>query len=232
MRLVSASALAVITALAFAPTARAQESDEEIKRRILARVRERLAEENKQILERMAKVIDEELSGAPKKGPGPGEAKPVDKRIRDIERQIQQLDDKRDDLRRDIRAIKRETDDAKIIEQAKRSPPQSDQEYGEDFQEAMDHHTAKEFDKAIEGFKRLTYAFKDHENKALVKQAASTPAYNVACGYALKGDKDQAIDWLDLSIKLGFDQWDHIRKDTDFDSIRKERRFLRLLADR
>jgi TolA-binding protein len=232
MRLVLASALAVIAALAFAPIARAQESDEEIKRRILSKVRERLAEEKKQILERMAKVIDEELSGAPKKEPAPGEAKPVDKRIRDLERQIQQLDDKRDDLRRDIRAIKRETEDAKIIEQAKRSPPQSDEEYTGDFNEAMGYHTAKEFDKSIEGFKRLAYAFKDHSNKDVVKQAASTPAYNVACGYALKGDKEQAIDWLDLSIKLGFDQWDHIRTDSDFDSIRKERRFLRLLADR
>src|SRR5688500_2630788 len=99
MRLIAA-VLAAAAAIACAPAARAQETDEQIKRRILDRVRERLAEEKKLILERMSKVIDEELSGGPKKDPGPAApaAGPKDKRIRDLERKLQALDDDRDDL--------------------------------------------------------------------------------------------------------------------------------------
>jgi hypothetical protein len=243
MRLIAAF-LAVAAVIACAPAARAQETDEQIKRRIMDRVRERLAEEKKLILERMSKVIDEELSGGPKKDPGPaaGAPKTTDKRVRDLERKLQALDDQRDDLMRDIRDIKRETEDAKIISDAKKAPPESGQEAAEEFQDAFRAHNdatkelesdkakaAKGFERSIAGFKRLFYALKDEPE---AKQLTLPSAYNVACGYALMGKNAEAIDWLEISIKNGYNDYDHMRKDTDLDGLRKERRFLRLLADR
>ena len=59
-----------------------------------------------------------------------------------------------------------------------------------------------------------------------------TSAYNVACGYALSGQKEEALDWLELSIKAGFSKIDHLRKDPDLDSLRNEKRYKKLLADR
>jgi TolA-binding protein len=239
MRLIAA-VLAVAAAVACAPVARAQETDEQIKRRILDRVKERLAEEKKLILERMSKVIDEELSGGPKKEPAA--PKTTDKRIRDLERKLQALDDQRDDLMRDIRDIKRETEDAKIIADAKKSPIESGQEGAEEFQDAFKAHNdatkdlesdkakaAKGFERSIAGFKRIYYALKDNDD---AKQLTLPSAYNVACGYALVGKNTEAIDWLEIAIRHGYSDYDHMRKDTDLDGLRKERRFLRLLADR
>jgi tetratricopeptide (TPR) repeat protein len=218
----------------------AQESDEEIKRRILEKVRSQMEEKKKEILDRMAAVIDEELSGAPRKAPAAGGAR--DPRVREIERKLQQLDDQRDDLQRDLRAIRRESVDAKIIKDAKSNPPESDEQLQDEFQEAFqlhgdstkelerDHEKAvKGFERSIAGFKRLVYALKDNPGAA---DYVATCAYNVACGYALSGVKDEAIDWLEISIKFGFKKWDHIRTDSDLVSIRKERRYLRLMADR
>ena len=242
-----ASVLAFAALIAFAPAVRAQETDEQMKRRILDKVREQLQQEKKAILERMSKVIDEELSGAPKKdgAPVPAPAHPQgaqDKRIRDLQRRLQALDDQRDDLMRDIRGIKRETDDAMIVAEAKRSPPETMEEANAEFKEAFEAHNEatsdlssnrekalKGFDKSITGFKKLYYALKDiPEASGLVVPSI----YNVACGYALSGKPQEAIDWLEIAIKAGYSNWDHIRTDTDFDSIRKERRLLRLLADR
>ncbi|HEU4339476.1 MAG TPA: hypothetical protein VFS19_05370 [Planctomycetota bacterium] len=243
MRLIAA-VVAAFAAIALAPAARAQETDEQIKKRILDKVRERLQEEKKTILDRLSKVIDEELSGAPKKDPdaAPAAPKGADPRMRDLERKLQKLNDERDDLMRDIRAIRRETEDARIIRDAKRNGPQSRQEAGDEFQEYFNLHTeatkelesdkekaAKGFEKSIAGFKRLYYALKDD---ATMGGTAVPSAYNVACGYALMGKATEAIDWLQISIDAGYKDWDHIREDSDFTSIRKERRFLRMLADR
>ncbi len=240
----TAALVALAAVIASASAARAQETDEQIKKRILDKVRERLSEEKKSILERMSKVIDEELSDAPKKDPGPAPDAPKgkDRRIRDLERKLQALDDQRDDLMRDIRAIKRETEDAKLIEEAKKSPPETAQEAQDDFQIYFEAHNeatkllatdkekaAKGFEKSIAGFKKLYYALKDQPGARGISMPS---AYNVACGYALTGKSTEAIDWLEISIKAGYNDWDHIREDSDFESIRKERRYLRILADR
>ena len=238
MRL-SAALLSMAALVAVAPLARAQESEEQIKKRILDKVRERLDQEKKTILERMSKVIDEEFSGTRK---APVAPKATDKRIRDLERKLQQLDDQREDLQRDIRGIKRETEDRKIIQDAKNAPPENGQEAQADFKSAFDTHNeatkllatdkseaAKGFEKSIAGFKRLFYALKDNPGASGLTVPS---AYNVACGYALAGNSTEALDWLEISIKAGYDDWDHIREDSDLESLRKERRYLRIMADR
>ena len=247
MRLILAAALAITAAVALAPAARAQETDEQMKRRILDKVRERLAEEKKLILERMAKVIDEELGTAPKKAPAPAPAAPRsgDKRVRDLERKLQALDDQRDDLMRDIRAIKRESDEAKLIEDAKANAPETAQDASDEFDQHFKTHNeatkllgtdkekaAKLFEKSILGFKKIYYAFKDNPDTVGHQNFGISSAYNVACGYALMGKNTEAIDWIEISVAAGYKRFDHMKQDSDFEGLRKERRYLRLLADR
>jgi predicted esterase len=57
----------------------------------------------------------------------------------------------------------------------------------------------------------------------------STHTYNMACGYALTGRKREALKWLEHSIGLGFRDARKIASDTDFESIRSEKRFEQLV---
>jgi tetratricopeptide (TPR) repeat protein len=53
----------------------------------------------------------------------------------------------------------------------------------------------------------------------------ATSMYNVACGYALLNDKDNALFWLDRSLAAGFDRPDLLRDDSDLDPLRSDPRF-------
>ena len=54
-----------------------------------------------------------------------------------------------------------------------------------------------------------------------------TPTYNLACTFARKGEKIKALDALERSVALGWDDWDHIGKDTDLTSLHAEPRFIK-----
>jgi tetratricopeptide (TPR) repeat protein len=56
-----------------------------------------------------------------------------------------------------------------------------------------------------------------------------TSLYNAACSYALLGDADNAMKDLSAAIDAGWDDFDHIADDSDFDPIRTDARFARLL---
>jgi Flp pilus assembly protein TadD len=53
--------------------------------------------------------------------------------------------------------------------------------------------------------------------------------YNYACSLALAGLPVEAMDAIETAIELGYDDPDHLAADDDFESIRKEPRFQRLL---
>jgi Flp pilus assembly protein TadD len=53
----------------------------------------------------------------------------------------------------------------------------------------------------------------------------ATAMYNVACGYALLNDKENAIFWLERSLTVGFDRTDLLRTDSDLDPLRSDPRF-------
>lgn len=53
----------------------------------------------------------------------------------------------------------------------------------------------------------------------------ATCMYNVACGYALLNDKENALFWLDRALGGGFDQIDLLKEDSDLDSLRSDPRF-------
>ncbi|MGE4157465.1 MAG: hypothetical protein AB7F75_00025 [Planctomycetota bacterium] len=55
--------------------------------------------------------------------------------------------------------------------------------------------------------------------------------YNAACCYSLIGDKANALKYLRLSLQFGFDDFNHIAKDVDFDPIRTDEDFQKLIAE-
>jgi beta-lactamase regulating signal transducer with metallopeptidase domain/cytochrome c-type biogenesis protein CcmH/NrfG len=55
------------------------------------------------------------------------------------------------------------------------------------------------------------------------KEAASS--YNIACGYALLGESDQAFEWLQRAMDEGFDLSGYISHDDDLDSLKADPRW-------
>ncbi len=222
-----------------------QPDPDKVKKDILDKVRARIQEEHKKIMERLARIIDDEFAKAkPPVEKPPVEKPPVGdaaKRIRELQKKANELQDQLDGVMVEIRSVRREEEDASFRKEAK-SVPEDQGTVKEMFDGYLaDHNAATEeikknrekgaagFKKSIAGFKTLYYKFSDRYYGAVC-------AYNVACGYALTGDKDQAIDWLEIAVKTGYgtdgNDFDHMKQDTDLDSLRKERRYLKLTADK
>jgi beta-lactamase regulating signal transducer with metallopeptidase domain len=58
----------------------------------------------------------------------------------------------------------------------------------------------------------------------------ATSSYNVACAYALSGNKDQAFEWLKRAKNAGFELKDYLDDDDDLRSLRRDPRFRALAA--
>ena len=56
-----------------------------------------------------------------------------------------------------------------------------------------------------------------------------TALYNAACSYALLGDASRATQYLAKAIDAGWDDFEHIAEDSDFDPIRNDAGFQRLV---
>jgi tetratricopeptide (TPR) repeat protein len=56
----------------------------------------------------------------------------------------------------------------------------------------------------------------------------SSAMYNLACAYALKGDRDNGIEWLEKAVNHGFDSSEKLRNDPDISSLRSDSRFARI----
>ena len=94
-------------------------------------------------------------------------------------------------------------------------------ENAEDFYDfGMEMHRADRYPEAIAAF---------HESiRGGHRVAAST--YNIACGYALMGDEQNAVQWLRQAVAKGFDI-DSALDDSDFDPIRESRQFQQVVAE-
>ncbi len=90
----------------------------------------------------------------------------------------------------------------------------------DDFDAAMKLHDAGEYVKAIQLFRKAAVAGNRVEDST----------YNVACGYALLGQKKEALDALERALNLGFCDSGLCEKDSDLDSLRSEVRFKALMA--
>jgi tetratricopeptide (TPR) repeat protein len=84
---------------------------------------------------------------------------------------------------------------------------------------------------ALHALGRLDEALPAHQKSAeFTGSAAATGAYNAACVYALKGQKDEAFSWLDKAVAKGFNNATQLETDTDMDSIRNDPRFKKLVG--
>ncbi|HZK82954.1 MAG TPA: hypothetical protein VFC46_17860, partial [Humisphaera sp.] len=82
----------------------------------------------------------------------------------------------------------------------------------------------------------LCEARKYAEAEAVIKQALEiepdepTNIYNMACLKALCDDPDVAMNFLEKSAELGFEDFIHIEQDTDLDSLRSLPRYQAMIA--
>lgn len=58
----------------------------------------------------------------------------------------------------------------------------------------------------------------------------SNAAYNIACCYALLGEKENALKWLEKSFDMGFRDLEQARTDSDLQSLHNDARFLRIVG--
>lgn len=86
------------------------------------------------------------------------------------------------------------------------------------YQRGMELHNEERYDDAIAAFQ--------HSIEEGEKVDAAT--YNIACGYARKGDSARAFEWLQKAIDEGFDAESYLAKDDDLDSLRSDPRFAQI----
>ncbi|MGL1934398.1 MAG: hypothetical protein OCD01_05240 [Fibrobacterales bacterium] len=82
------------------------------------------------------------------------------------------------------------------------------------------YYDKKEYSKGIDV---LLKGIKKHPQQ-------QTMLYNLACDYSLVNDIDNALFYLDRAMEQGFTNWSHIENDPDFDPIRGEESFKRLIS--
>ncbi|RKX32466.1 MAG: hypothetical protein DRP22_02240 [Verrucomicrobia bacterium] len=68
-------------------------------------------------------------------------------------------------------------------------------------------------------------------DEQLVSSCPSDPFawYNLACSYALVGNRDGAMSALKRAVDLGYDDFEWAQEDSDLESLRKDPEFGRLL---
>jgi len=217
---------AALFVLAISSSALAQDDSTELKSRIMEKVRAKLAADRSALLNRIGVIIDEELG---KKGPSvktPTAPPEGDADVKALERKMRQLEEQKEQLASEMAKAKRLSADDALRAEAKKDGPHDGEEAQEMFDNALElHDKDKNFREAIKLFKRIYYNFPKSKMGAI-------SAYNAACGYALSGQKEEALDWLELSVKSGYADFDHLRKDTDLDGLRDEKRYKKLLTDR
>lgn len=89
-----------------------------------------------------------------------------------------------------------------------------------------------------EQFAQSLYQNKDYKQAIPAYQKAlelgagfpSNQAYNIACCYALLGDKESALKWLEKAFEIGFRDLENAQKDSDLQSLHDNPRYLRLVG--
>lgn len=95
------------------------------------------------------------------------------------------------------------------------------QGYKELVKEAYLSYHSKDFIKSERYFEK---AFQFEQNNSL-------DLYNAACAAALANSKSNAFKWLNLSIKNGYTNINHLKKDKDFNSIRNDKKWNSIIEN-
>jgi len=175
-----------------------------------ARLRDKAAE----LSDKAKSVVDGQIKQELRK-----EADALRRKAQDIARQAKELARAHRQQERDVRNLERElkqkkSDAGKADEgddDDDAEAPSAADAYGQGYQ----LHMKGEYDRAIELFKKA----------AAQGQSKGASLYNIACGYARKGNKDLAFEYLAKAWAAGYQEADHMRQDDDLDSIRNDKRF-------
>lgn len=89
------------------------------------------------------------------------------------------------------------------------------------FNRGFELHQSNRYIEAIEAFSQ----------SIALNHRQATAMYNIACGFALLNDTENAVFWLERSLAVGFDQTDLLRTDSDLDPLRSDPRFKELLQN-
>jgi hypothetical protein len=103
---------------------------------------------------------------------------------------------------------------------AAETPKPDARKLGEWHKEAMELLKKKDYAKAIEKYEEIIK----------VTPTDAGALYNLACAYALNGDKARALERLRQSLEDGFVSFIHIARDPDLDSLRGEAAYKKLFA--
>jgi tetratricopeptide (TPR) repeat protein len=100
--------------------------------------------------------------------------------------------------------------------------------YGQDgdlwWQLAQARLRNKDYDGSIQAYQQAL------KLGAFVNKFKATAQYDIACAYALKGDKEKAFDFLKQSMASGFRDLAHVRTDADLELLRQDKRWVDLAA--
>lgn len=87
--------------------------------------------------------------------------------------------------------------------------------------EAEAHYNSKEYKKSVDRYKE---AFK-------LERKSGTDLYNAACSASLLGENELAFEWLDLAVKNGWTNINHLKTDTDLAALHKTEKWNKLLNE-
>jgi tetratricopeptide (TPR) repeat protein len=114
------------------------------------------------------------------------------------------------------------------------------QEAKSDFSRALELNPPKEIRARIHSSRGIVHArlgnieeTNNDINRSLAINAESSGEYyNFACAYAILGKTNEACNYLKKSIERGYNQWEHIKKDSDFDSLRDNACYIEIMQGR
>jgi beta-lactamase regulating signal transducer with metallopeptidase domain len=111
-----------------------------------------------------------------------------------------------------------------------------------DWGEAVAHHRAmtQKYPASGRAWSNLGYAALQDRNFPVALDAyhkaldlgyrRGTASYNIACAYAIQGNRDAAFDWLERARAADFNLEDYVDHDDDLDSLHRDPRWDALLA--
>ena len=112
------------------------------------------------------------------------------------------------------------------------------EKYDEIYDVYYDFYKNKQFDKAIHSLKELVTLFDTTaidsqwvDARIYKEEMTADVYYNLACCYALTAQKKLALETLEKSIRVGFKDYRNMLNDSDFESIREDKKFKSLLEE-
>src|SRR5215212_8982220 len=88
------------------------------------------------------------------------------------------------------------------------------------YERGMQLHHQDRYDEAIAAFK----------NSIAAGYRIDASKYNIACGFAVMDDHENALRWLSEAVDAGYDDVGHIGSDSDLDPIRTDPRFRQIVG--